>query len=1365
MIVGGASSAWADGAIDLFHETFGNNSGSARPWDDSYSVKSGVLAVYSGITGYTVSNAKQGKNTTGSTQSGLNQSSQGTDAYIIIGPLKVDGYSDLTLTYQWKAASIKGTYSTKLEYATSSGGEYTEVSGTGTGATGFVVRSYSLPAAAQVSTLYLKITWNTSNTQAIIDEVNLSGVAAPVTHTLTYSATNGTIAGVDASSNAVASGGSIAESATVTLTATPSSGYAFKEWSVSGTGSTLSSTSTNPTTFTMGTADATVTAVFVESSTVATPSFSVSEGTYNVAQSVELDCGTDGATIYYTTDGTNPTTSSSVYSKAISVTQTTTIKAFAVKDGLTNSAIGSATYTLKCVAPSFDPAAGSVGYGTAVTLSTTTDGATIYYTTNGDTPTSSSSTYDSSNKPTVTGDQTFKAIATKTGWSNSDVSSAAYTYYYVITAVSNNDSYGTVSGTTTITAVPKNGYRVVAGDGGYTVTSGTATVTNNGDNTFTVEAASNCTVQINFEAIPTHTVTFSVNGNTTRKTSVQEDAVITFPTAVETPADAMEFPKEMYGMTFVGWNSSSYTHATDAPAYVNTSTTTMGTSDVTYYAVYAERTSGTLTTVTDDLTLSKTGVSGTSYTSWSGKSVSSDAVYAGCNAGGNNSIQLNASTSSSKRGIVSTTTGGKIKSVSVEWNSNSNTSRSLTVYGSNSAYENVSAFNSSMGTSLGSITKGTSTSLDVTGNYTYIGLYATEAIYLDKVSITWETGTPDTYSNFCTTFSSLPRPVITMADVEMTWGDTDKSVAPTATVGEAAYEGTFTFTSSDADNLTVGIDGKLTCNVPGTYTVTASIDATAEHQAASVDCTVTVGKKDATLTFAEPTVQKLIAAETYAQAATKTPAEAGAVTYSITPSGNAVNVSTGAVTLTNTGNYTVTATAAENTLYNEATASYTLQVRTTPTIVAEDKTIAYGETFTVDDDVIEGGVITVVPSNTAIATASGLVLTSAAVGSTVVAVRTAADDTYIAGEETFTLTVTAPEALSEKPSADPVIVFYESFKTNSGTGGNDGSWSGTIASSSLTSDNEWTFENGNGADECAKFGTKNNGGSATTPALTLESDVTYKLTFKAAAWNGSSENTTLSLTATNATLDKYSVTLEKGAWTNYEVTVTNAGNEATFKFSTSTGNSRFFLDEVKITKPGVDIATVPVTVSTSRYATYCCQYPLDLSALDSKVKAYTVTAVTADAVTFTKITGTVKGGVPFILYGTPGNYDLTVAASSSTVPDGNKLVGTLAPTFVEQEVGGYTNFALSAAHGDFRKIKENGMVVPANKVYLPVQSSLLGGSARMAIIFDDDETTTVQGVAVRKDVPATYYNLKGQRVENPVKGQLYIVNGKKVVMK
>ena len=169
----------------LYGESFGDNTtSSARAWSDSYSVKSGVSAVYSDITGYTITDAKQSKNNSGSTASGL-MSTQGTEASIIIGPLTVADYSGLTLTYQWKASSVSATYYSKAYYATNADGSYTELTGTGTGATTFVERSYTLPASAQVSTLYLKIVWKTSNTNGFIDEVQLSGTsAATLTKTL-----------------------------------------------------------------------------------------------------------------------------------------------------------------------------------------------------------------------------------------------------------------------------------------------------------------------------------------------------------------------------------------------------------------------------------------------------------------------------------------------------------------------------------------------------------------------------------------------------------------------------------------------------------------------------------------------------------------------------------------------------------------------------------------------------------------------------------------------------------------------------------------------------------------------------------------------------------------------------------------------------------------------------------------------------------------------------------------------------------------------------------------------------------------------------------------------------------------------------
>lgn len=79
---------------------------------------------------------------------------------------------------------------------------------------------------------------------------------------------------------------------------------------------------------------------------VATPSFSPVAGSYDSAQSVTIASETDGAAIHYTTDGSTPTAESSTYSEAIAVAETTTIKAIAVKDGMTDSDVASATFTI-----------------------------------------------------------------------------------------------------------------------------------------------------------------------------------------------------------------------------------------------------------------------------------------------------------------------------------------------------------------------------------------------------------------------------------------------------------------------------------------------------------------------------------------------------------------------------------------------------------------------------------------------------------------------------------------------------------------------------------------------------------------------------------------------------------------------------------------------------------------------------------------------------------------------------------------------------------------------------------------------------------------------------------------------------------
>lgn len=172
--------------------------------------------------------------------------------------------------------------------------------------------------------------------------------------------------------------------------------------------------------------------------TAAVPTFSVPAGTYATTQSVYLSDTTIGANIYYTTDGTTPTTASALYTPGVPVTvaTTTTLQAIAGGPGFTSSAVASATYNIVALpaTPTFNPAAG-IYYGTqsvSVTTSTPNAGTTFYYTTDGTTPTTSSTSCAAPCTVSVASSKTLKAIAVYTNADGSQTSGVASAIYRIL---------------------------------------------------------------------------------------------------------------------------------------------------------------------------------------------------------------------------------------------------------------------------------------------------------------------------------------------------------------------------------------------------------------------------------------------------------------------------------------------------------------------------------------------------------------------------------------------------------------------------------------------------------------------------------------------------------------------------------------------------------------------------------------------------------------------------------------------------------------------------------------------------------------------------------------------------------------------
>lgn len=170
--------------------------------------------------------------------------------------------------------------------------------------------------------------------------------------------------------------------------------------------------------------------------TVAQPTFTPNPGTYNFPQKITINCATDEAEIYFTLDGSQPTTYSELFTDSISVVTTTIVTAKAFKSGFNASSITIVEYiidSLTVASPSFSPEPGIYNEEQFITISCPTPGADIHYTINGRIPTITSPLYDSPLE--ISSTSTIKAIALKNDYLPSEMITGLFEIDYISVAV------------------------------------------------------------------------------------------------------------------------------------------------------------------------------------------------------------------------------------------------------------------------------------------------------------------------------------------------------------------------------------------------------------------------------------------------------------------------------------------------------------------------------------------------------------------------------------------------------------------------------------------------------------------------------------------------------------------------------------------------------------------------------------------------------------------------------------------------------------------------------------------------------------------------------------------------------------------
>ena len=590
---------------------------------------------------------------------------------------------------------------------------------------------------------------------------------------------------------------------------------------------------------------------------------------------------------------------------------------------------------------------------------------------------------------------------------------------------------------------------------------------------------------------------------------------------------------------------------------------------------------------------------------------------------------------------------------------------------------------------------------------------------------------------------------------------TTANTRPTSTITwNTSSTGAMSFVSSDESVATVSSAGVITAEGEGEATITISQAADDDYKASgnkSVTVTVTDNRTACATGIDLTSAKTILKGASAAIAATSTKADGftGSITYSYSSANSSIfSITDGNYSGAGVGATTVTITAtptggnADN--YKAASQEVDVTVNGTNSISIDptSKTQAYSAgAFNIAATVPTenyNGTVSAESSNEDVATVevdgTTVTVTPVAVGTSTITVTAGTGTYYLStASKTCAVTVTAPAGSTEAPASDVTTTFSDK-DLNHNVGGLD--WTASIAASSFESSSP---------SRCVQFGAAK--GEFT---LNLTNTKKVKKVSFVMSTNGTGNTIAVQVGSTEfKNNDATSVTLTNGM-SNEELEFTGDATGNIVVSCNDVNKSIYFKSITVEYDPAVT-----VTLNKYGYATYCSVNPIDFSSTTGYT-AWRVSDIDGTTITFKKITEKIKGGQGVLLYNKNADgvntSNVTVNfADGSTVfdSDENLFVGTTAPLYVEKD----EYIGLS---GDKFVYVTSAGNVPAGKALLP--ASAVSSAREFVFLFDDDATGISEMKTLRIGENENYYNLNGQKVENPTKG-LYIVNGKKVVIK